>query len=88
MSSHGGYTDAARALEQAYGLTKTGRKFTRQQVWAWHRRRVTNRFPDRYPVVENGEVRQLFRLAEVVAWYPLYVPDKGGRPRGNGRGNS
>ena len=72
----GGFTMAAYALEARYG-----QPFTRQQVYAWHRRATLNGFPKQVDVKgRDGRTRKLLDLAKVVRWYATYHPNLGGRP--------
>ena len=72
----GGFTMAAYALEARYG-----KPFTRQQVYAWHRRAALNGFPPQVEVKgRDGKQRLLLDLAKVIRWYATYHPNRGGRP--------
>ena len=72
----GGFTMAAYALEARYS-----KPFTRQQVYAWHRRAKLNGFPAQVDVTgRDGKTRKLLDLARVVRWYATYHPNLGGRP--------
>lgn len=72
----GGFALAAQALEARYN-----KSFTRQQVYAWHRRAALNGFPDQVEVTgRDGRKRRLLDLARVIRWYATYHPNLGGRP--------
>lgn len=78
MSYYGGFTEAARYLNERIHRP---RPFTRQQVYAWWRRRANNGFPEKYELSVDGQKRQLLMLPEIYDWWLRYVPSKGGRPR-------
>lgn len=66
----GSYTLAAEALSARYSCT-----ITRQQVYAWARRRSHNHFPVLRTVRgRDGVSRDLLDLAEVITWYATYKP--------------
>lgn len=91
QQAYGGYTVVAAELTRRFKHNKQGKPFSRQQVWTWYTRRVTNGFPDYYEFVVDhkpscppdctGHAVRLFRLVEVVDWYVGYVPSHGGRPK-------
>lgn len=76
MQEYGGFTDAARMLNEE-APRADGYPHTRQQVYIWHSRRTANRFPDMYTREEKGRTRQRLKLREVLDWYRSYQASSG-----------
>jgi len=70
--TYGGWTVVGRAL------STPEHEITRQQIYAWWRKRDKNGFPDKIEL--NG--RTVFDLAATTRWFESYVPNRGGRPLG------
>jgi len=85
VEHYGGFTDAARMLDER-APRLDGKPHTRQQVWVWYSRRKNNGFPERYEITIEGEKRYLFALRDIYTWYLHYRPSQGGRPVGKGKG--
>ena len=71
----GGWTEVARAL------STPAQTVSRQQVYAWWKRRASNGFPECGACALGIQGRHIFVMAEVADWYARYRPSVGGRPR-------